>query len=73
MALETKEVTCNHCGNLVTISEPKDYCRGCGRKVYYNPRDQRLQIWKVRYYYVVTGIFLAIGIYLVIKFWQVMQ
>lgn len=70
MALEAKEVKCNYCGNMNTIEETKNWCRGCGRPIFYDDKAQARQKWSIRYWYIIVALFLGTGFYVVKMIYQ---
>jgi DNA-directed RNA polymerase subunit RPC12/RpoP len=60
MTLEAKEITCGHCGNPMTIDEEKDYCKKCGRRIFYDPKDQQRHKWNT--YFIWSAIFSVLGL-----------
>ncbi len=58
MSLPAKNVTCK-CGYTAALEKSHVWCDKCGRKIFYDPKDQRRHQWNT--YYIYTIMILVFG------------
>jgi hypothetical protein len=64
--LPTKELTCE-CGNKFVSQQRSNWCRSCGKQVYYDPKDQKKAKSSQIYMTVIIAASLGLVLYFIIE------
>ena len=64
--LPPKELTCN-CGNRFVSQQNSNWCRSCGKQVFYNPKDARKNRFNRLYVTLLLVIFIGMTAYFFIE------
>lgn len=65
-SLPPKELTCE-CGNKFTSQQRSNWCRSCGKQIYYDPKDQKKAKFNQIYIMSIVVIMIAILAYFFIE------
>lgn len=66
--LPTKELTCSSCGNSFTSTQSSNWCKSCGKQVFYDPKDARRSRWTQFYVNALIVIIIGLAAYFFIEF-----
>ncbi len=53
MELQEKEIVCD-CGKQLLIKIERDWCTGCGKRVFYHEKDKKFNKWNTAYMWLIV-------------------